>query len=97
MKTTIEHVFSAQRFEGVYGAKINKDIAFEEALLLSSFMCKASQVFFHLLYYFFCRSRQQMLSAITRFLTNHLLKLSWRKKSKRLFIFYYFIFEKDMI
>ncbi|CAA6669905.1 unnamed protein product [Spirodela intermedia] len=36
-------VIQLKRFEGVYGAKINKDIAFEEALLLSSFMCKASQ------------------------------------------------------
>ncbi|XP_078438159.1 ubiquitin-specific protease 25 isoform X2 [Wolffia australiana] len=36
-------VIQLKRFEGIYGAKINKDITFEEGLVLSSFMCKASQ------------------------------------------------------
>jgi ubiquitin carboxyl-terminal hydrolase 36/42 len=33
-----------QRFEGIFGAKIDKAIAFEEVLVLSSFMSKTSQV-----------------------------------------------------
>lgn len=33
-----------QRFEGIFGGKIDKAIAFEEVLVLSSYMCKASQV-----------------------------------------------------
>uniref|UniRef100_A0A1D1XSJ5 ubiquitinyl hydrolase 1 n=1 Tax=Anthurium amnicola TaxID=1678845 RepID=A0A1D1XSJ5_9ARAE len=36
-------VIQLKRFEAMYGSKINKDVAFEEVLLLSSFMCKASQ------------------------------------------------------
>lgn len=33
-----------QRFEGIVGLKIDRPIAFEEVLTLSSYMCKASQV-----------------------------------------------------
>lgn len=33
-----------QRFEGIFGGKINRSVTFEEVLVLSSFMCKASQV-----------------------------------------------------
>jgi len=36
--------FGLQRFEGILGGKIDKAITFEEVLVLSSFMCKASQV-----------------------------------------------------
>ncbi|GAA0174954.1 cysteine protease [Lithospermum erythrorhizon] len=36
-------VIQLKRFEGVYGGKIDKSIAFEEVLVLSSYMCKASQ------------------------------------------------------
>lgn len=36
--------FGLQRFEGILGGKIDKAVAFEEVLVLSSFMCKASQV-----------------------------------------------------
>ncbi|KAK9268687.1 hypothetical protein L1049_000447 [Liquidambar formosana] len=36
-------VIQLKRFEGIYGGKIDKAIAFEEVLVLSSFMCKASQ------------------------------------------------------
>ena len=35
---------SCQRFEGIFGGKIDKTIAFEEVLVLSGFMCKSSQV-----------------------------------------------------
>ncbi|THG07306.1 hypothetical protein TEA_015846 [Camellia sinensis var. sinensis] len=37
-------VIQLKRFEGVFGGKIDKAIAFEEVLVLSSYMCKASQV-----------------------------------------------------
>ena len=33
-----------QRFEGILGGKTDKAVALEEVLVLSSFMCKASQV-----------------------------------------------------
>ncbi|XP_059441483.1 ubiquitin carboxyl-terminal hydrolase 25 isoform X2 [Corylus avellana] len=36
-------VIQLKRFEGIFGGKIDKAIAFEEVLVLSSFMCKASQ------------------------------------------------------
>ncbi|KAK1305398.1 Ubiquitin carboxyl-terminal hydrolase 25 [Acorus calamus] len=36
-------VIQFKRFEGINGAKINRDITFGEVLLLSSYMCKASQ------------------------------------------------------
>lgn len=36
-------VIQLKRFESVFGGKIDKAIAFEEVLVLSSFMCKASQ------------------------------------------------------
>lgn len=36
--------YIGQRFEGIFGGKIDKAIAFEEVLVLSSYMCKASQV-----------------------------------------------------
>lgn len=36
-------VIQLKRFEGIYGGKIDKPIAFEEVLVLSSYMCKASQ------------------------------------------------------
>lgn len=36
--------FYWQRFEGIIGGKIDKAIAFEEVLILSSFMCEASKV-----------------------------------------------------
>ncbi|XP_059285305.1 ubiquitin carboxyl-terminal hydrolase 25 [Lycium ferocissimum] len=36
-------VIQLKRFEGIYGGKIDKPIAFEEILVLSSYMCKASQ------------------------------------------------------
>lgn len=36
-------VIQLKRFEGIYGGKIDKEISFEEVLVLSSFMCKASQ------------------------------------------------------
>ncbi|XP_038690735.1 ubiquitin carboxyl-terminal hydrolase 25 isoform X2 [Tripterygium wilfordii] len=36
-------VIQLKRFEGIYGGKIDKLIAFEEVLVLSSFMCKTSQ------------------------------------------------------
>ncbi|KAH7522460.1 ubiquitin carboxyl-terminal hydrolase 25 [Ziziphus jujuba] len=36
-------VIQLKRFEGIFGGKIDKSIAFEEVLVLSSFMCKASQ------------------------------------------------------
>ncbi|KAG6683391.1 hypothetical protein I3842_12G009700 [Carya illinoinensis] len=36
-------VIQLKRFEGILGAKIDKAIAFEEVLVLSSFMCKASR------------------------------------------------------
>ncbi|XP_009625756.1 ubiquitin carboxyl-terminal hydrolase 25 [Nicotiana tomentosiformis] len=36
-------VIQLKRFEGIYGGKIDKPIAFEEFLVLSSYMCKASQ------------------------------------------------------
>ncbi|GMP53312.1 hypothetical protein CsSME_00018802 [Camellia sinensis var. sinensis] len=36
-------VIQLKRFEGVFGGKIDKAIAFEEVLVLSSYMCKASQ------------------------------------------------------
>ncbi|XP_044503933.1 ubiquitin carboxyl-terminal hydrolase 25-like [Mangifera indica] len=36
-------VIQLKRFEGMFGGKIDKIIAFEEILILSSFMCKASQ------------------------------------------------------
>ncbi|CAA2982785.1 ubiquitin carboxyl-terminal hydrolase 25-like [Olea europaea var. sylvestris] len=36
-------VIQFKRFEGMFGGKIDKPIAFEEALVLSSYMCKASQ------------------------------------------------------
>lgn len=36
--------FGWQRFEGILGGKIDKAVAFEDVLVLSSFMCKASQV-----------------------------------------------------
>ncbi|CAN4103059.1 unnamed protein product [Withania somnifera] len=36
-------VIQLKRFEGIYGGKIDKTIAFEEVLVLSSYMCKASQ------------------------------------------------------
>ncbi|KAK7840555.1 ubiquitin carboxyl-terminal hydrolase 25 [Quercus suber] len=38
-------VIQLKRFESVFGGKIDKAIAFEEVLVLSSFMCKASQNF----------------------------------------------------
>ncbi|KAF5949872.1 hypothetical protein HYC85_011865 [Camellia sinensis] len=37
-------VIQLKRFEGVFGGKIDKAIAFEEVLVLSSYMCKASQI-----------------------------------------------------
>lgn len=37
-------VIQLKRFEGIFGGKIDKAIAFEEVLVLSSFMCKANQV-----------------------------------------------------
>uniref|UniRef100_A0A2P2J9K5 Ubiquitin carboxyl-terminal hydrolase n=2 Tax=Rhizophora mucronata TaxID=61149 RepID=A0A2P2J9K5_RHIMU len=36
-------VIQLKRFEGVFGGKIDKPIAFEEVLVLSNFMCKTSQ------------------------------------------------------
>lgn len=36
-------VIQLKRFEGIFGGKIDKAIAFEEVLVLSSYMCKASQ------------------------------------------------------
>ncbi|XP_028092200.1 ubiquitin carboxyl-terminal hydrolase 25-like isoform X3 [Camellia sinensis] len=36
-------VIQLKRFEGMYGGKIDKAIAFEEVLVLSSYMCKANQ------------------------------------------------------
>ncbi|XP_022637056.1 ubiquitin carboxyl-terminal hydrolase 25 isoform X5 [Vigna radiata var. radiata] len=36
-------VIQLKRFEGILGGKIDKAVAFEEVLVLSSFMCKASQ------------------------------------------------------
>ncbi|KAF1897920.1 hypothetical protein Lal_00032682 [Lupinus albus] len=36
-------VIQLKRFEGILGGKIDKAVAFEEFLVLSSFMCKASQ------------------------------------------------------
>ncbi|KAL3821306.1 hypothetical protein ACJIZ3_007211 [Penstemon smallii] len=36
-------VIQLKRFEGMFGGKIDKPIAFDETLLLSSYMCKASQ------------------------------------------------------
>nr|GEY20561.1 ubiquitin carboxyl-terminal hydrolase 25 [Tanacetum cinerariifolium] len=36
-------VIQLKRFDGIFGRKIDKAIAFEEVLVLSSFMCKASQ------------------------------------------------------
>ena len=36
----------AQRFEGIFGGKVDKPIAFEEVLVLSSYMYKGSQVCF---------------------------------------------------
>ncbi|KAD5318139.1 hypothetical protein R6Q59_033434 [Mikania micrantha] len=36
-------VIQLKRFDGIYGGKIDKAIAFEELLVLSSFMCKTSQ------------------------------------------------------
>ncbi|KAH9622984.1 hypothetical protein KSS87_023085 [Heliosperma pusillum] len=36
-------VVQLKRFEGIFGGKIDRVIAFEEVLVLSSFMCKASQ------------------------------------------------------
>ncbi|KAA8524095.1 hypothetical protein F0562_010474 [Nyssa sinensis] len=36
-------VIQLKRFEGIFGGKIDKAIAFEEILVLSSYMCKASQ------------------------------------------------------
>lgn len=36
-------VVQLKRFEGIFGGKIDRMIAFEEILVLSSFMCKASQ------------------------------------------------------
>ncbi|KAL7592180.1 hypothetical protein Lser_V15G34990 [Lactuca serriola] len=37
-------VIQLKRFEGIFGGKIDKAIAFEEVLVLSSFMCKTSQM-----------------------------------------------------
>ncbi|XP_024960000.1 ubiquitin carboxyl-terminal hydrolase 25-like isoform X1 [Cynara cardunculus var. scolymus] len=36
-------VIQLKRFEGIFGGKIDKPIALEEVLMLSSFMCKSSQ------------------------------------------------------
>ncbi|XP_044473498.1 ubiquitin carboxyl-terminal hydrolase 25-like isoform X2 [Mangifera indica] len=36
-------VIQLKRFEGIFGGKIDKTIAFEEIMFLSSFMCKASR------------------------------------------------------
>ncbi|KAF7822524.1 ubiquitin carboxyl-terminal hydrolase 25 isoform X1 [Senna tora] len=36
-------VIQLKRFEGILGGKIDKAVAFEDVLVLSSFMCKASQ------------------------------------------------------
>ncbi|XP_058722741.1 ubiquitin carboxyl-terminal hydrolase 25 [Vicia villosa] len=36
-------VIQLKRFEGILGGKIDKTVGFEEVLVLSSFMCKASQ------------------------------------------------------
>lgn len=36
-------VIQLKRFEGIFGGKIDKTIAFEEVLVLSSYMCKASK------------------------------------------------------
>ncbi|OWM88542.1 hypothetical protein CDL15_Pgr002309 [Punica granatum] len=36
-------VIQLKRFEGIYGGKIDKVISFDDVLVLSSFMCKASQ------------------------------------------------------
>uniref|UniRef100_A0A5B7A385 Ubiquitin carboxyl-terminal hydrolase n=1 Tax=Davidia involucrata TaxID=16924 RepID=A0A5B7A385_DAVIN len=36
-------VIQLKRFEGIFGGKIDEAIAFEEILVLSSYMCKASQ------------------------------------------------------
>ncbi|CAI0409500.1 unnamed protein product [Linum tenue] len=36
-------VIQLKRFEGIFGGKIDRTIAFEEVLVLSSFMCKSSQ------------------------------------------------------
>ncbi|XP_059661342.1 ubiquitin carboxyl-terminal hydrolase 25 [Cornus florida] len=36
-------VIQLKRFDGIYGGKIDKAIAFEEVLVLSSYICKASQ------------------------------------------------------
>lgn len=36
-------VIQLKRFEGIFGGKIDKSIAFEELLVLSSYMCKATQ------------------------------------------------------
>ncbi|MBA0752949.1 hypothetical protein Gogos_021156 [Gossypium gossypioides] len=38
-------VVQLKRFEGIFGGKINRPVTFEEVLVLSSFMCKASQIF----------------------------------------------------
>ncbi|XP_057949288.1 ubiquitin carboxyl-terminal hydrolase 25 [Malania oleifera] len=36
-------VIQLKRFEGIFGGKIDKEISFEEVLVLSSYMCKVSQ------------------------------------------------------
>lgn len=38
------YVLASKRFEGIFGGKIDKTISFEEVLVLSSYMCKASKV-----------------------------------------------------
>ncbi|KAK2968721.1 hypothetical protein RJ640_005908 [Escallonia rubra] len=37
-------VIQLKRFEGIFGGKIDKLVAFEELLVLSSYMCKTSQI-----------------------------------------------------
>ena len=44
-------ILVGQRFGGIFGGKIDKAIAFEEVLVLSSYMYKASQVPFQLITY----------------------------------------------
>ncbi|CAN1179076.1 Ubiquitin carboxyl-terminal hydrolase 25 [Linum perenne] len=42
-RETYNWMCGCQRFEGIFGGKIDKTVAFGEVLVLSSFMCKSSQ------------------------------------------------------
>ncbi|CAN0891160.1 Ubiquitin carboxyl-terminal hydrolase 25 [Linum grandiflorum] len=42
-RETYTWMCGCQRFEGIFGGKIDKTVAFGEVLVLSSFMCKSSQ------------------------------------------------------